>query len=117
MIRVSGHDYDTTLTSISLAASYELQLSAIEIHESNTQVISSELAPPPIPSSYRINLGGGTYVDSSGRTWLADQFFNEGGEVESIPNQIPEISGTLDDELYTTARYDPDSSPGLKVRE
>lgn len=55
-------------------------------------------------------------MDSSGRTWLADQFFNEGGKVESILNTIPAISGTLDDELYATGRYDPDSGPGLKVR-
>lgn len=53
-------------------------------------------------------------MDSSGRTWEADKFFNEGGQVESIPNAIPAISGTLDDELYATGRYDPDSGPGLK---
>lgn len=61
-----------------------------------------------------MNVGGDTYKDSSGRTWQADKFFNDGGEVESIPNVIPAISKTLDDELYRTGRYDPDSGPGLK---
>lgn len=62
-----------------------------------------------------INIGGGDYKDSSGRTWQADKFFNSGGQVETIPNAVPGISGTIDDELYRTGRFVPGTGgPGLK---
>lgn len=61
-----------------------------------------------------INVGGGNYKDSSGRTWQADKYYNNGGEVETIPNSLQSITKTLDDELYHTGRYDPDSGPSLK---
>jgi len=65
-----------------------------------------------------VNVGGGLYKDSSGRTWQADKYYNEnGGEVETVPNAIEPISGTLDDELYRTARFAPGTGgPGLKYQ-
>ena len=90
------------------------KVSTIEVYKKTTTTITSQLAPLPIPSSYMVNIGGGTFIDSSGRTWQADKHFNNGGEIEVIPHAISSISGTLDDELYQTGRFDPDTGPGLK---
>ena len=65
----------------------------------------------PAPSAFvlRVNAGGGTFVDSQGRTWAADTGFNTGnsGSTGSA------IAGTVDDALYQTERWDPSSTPEL----
>jgi len=52
----------------------------------------------------RINAGGAAFRDSRGRSWQADKYFNSGEAFENIV----EISGTEDEELYFTERYDDD---------
>ena len=58
----------------------------------------------------RINAGGGEYGDGNGNIWSADYGYNTGREFSFI---VP-ISGTTDDYLFQTERWDPSSSPVLE---
>jgi Malectin domain len=49
-----------------------------------------------------INCGGGLYIDTTRRRWLADTFFT--GSAGAVTTAL-EIEGTDDDELYNTYRY------------
>ncbi|WP_319406007.1 malectin domain-containing carbohydrate-binding protein [uncultured Desulfosarcina sp.] len=60
----------------------------------------------------RVNAGGGAYTDGSGNIWSADSGFNT-GLTASTANPI---SGTTDDVLYQTERYDKAVSPELEYR-
>jgi len=51
---------------------------------------------------YRINCGGGEFIDSAGNKWLQDEFFNTG---QTLFIDAP-ISGTSEQFLYQTERYD-----------
>jgi chitodextrinase len=57
----------------------------------------------------RVNAGGGAFVDAAGNTWSADFGFNTGATY-SNPSAI---SGTVNDGLYQSERYDVSSSPEL----
>ena len=57
----------------------------------------------------RVNAGGGSYADGAGRLWQADTGFNTG----SSASTTSAISGTVDDPLYRTERWDPVPSPDL----
>jgi Malectin domain len=49
-----------------------------------------------------INCGGGLYIDTKRRRWLADTFFT--GSAGAITTAL-DIAGTIEDELYNTYRY------------
>jgi hypothetical protein len=56
---------------------------------------------PATPGTIRINAGGPAYTDSSGNSWLADQYFTGGGTFSSSHA----ISGTSDQALYQNERW------------
>ncbi len=56
-----------------------------------------------------INVGGADYVDSLGRTWVADYGFNTGNAVSTTTT----VSGTTDLVLYQTVRWDSDTAPEM----
>jgi chitodextrinase len=58
---------------------------------------------------FRVNAGGGAYTDVNGESWSADFGYNTGSTFESTNS----ISGTQDDPLYQTDRWDPTDSPEL----
>jgi hypothetical protein len=66
------------------------------------------MTPLPDGTFYRVNAGGGTYVDGSGDTWAADQPYAPGGwgyvGGTAYHNAAP-IGATNDDALYQTERW------------
>jgi len=58
----------------------------------------------------RINAGGGEYRDGNGNIWSADYGYNTGREASFLDP----ISGTTDDFLFQSERWDPSSSPELE---
>jgi hypothetical protein len=58
----------------------------------------------------RINVGGHSHVDSQGRQWQADNGFNTG---RVAPVSSEDVSGTTEDALFQSQRWDPDSAPEL----
>jgi chitodextrinase len=58
---------------------------------------------------FRVNAGGSSFVDSQSHNWSADTGFTS-GSTQSYPN---EISGTDDDALYQSFRYDDSPSTPL----
>ena len=78
--------------------------SAHEVYDPNAE-------PEEEPSGIiRINSGGGSYVDGSGNTWSTDSFYNTGNTYSTGSS----ISGTADDVLYQSERWDPSASPELQ---
>lgn len=57
----------------------------------------------------RINAGGNEYLDSDSNIWNADSFYNT-GKASTISNPI---SGTVDDYLFQTERFDFPENPEL----
>jgi hypothetical protein len=58
-----------------------------------------------IPSQFatRINVGGGAFVDSTGKTWIADNYFEgKGAAYGACPRAI---ANTVDGGLYCTNRW------------
>ena len=65
------------------------------------------LTPAPLPSptstATRINVGGGQFVDSTGKTWIADNYFGgKGATYWSCPKAI---TNTVEDDLYCSNRW------------
>ena len=61
-----------------------------------------------------INAGGETFDDAAGNRWVKDvetQYYNG---IERTSSTTLPISGTLDDTLYQTERWDPPGNPELK---
>jgi hypothetical protein len=58
----------------------------------------------------RVNAGGGDYVDGSGNLWSADFGYNTGIK----GSRSDPISGTTDDPLFQSERWDPSASPNLQ---
>jgi hypothetical protein len=85
------------------------------IHQvENPSIRAIEVRPvtPTSPSSgTRINVGGASYVDSQGNTWITDAGFVNSGEKYTTPSSI---SGTPDPTLYKSERWDPPSTPSMK---
>ncbi len=65
-------------------------------------------APPVGAGPYRLNAGGGQYVDTIGRAWRADQAYSAGG-FGYVGGQTyavtAAIDGTDDDPLFQTERW------------
>ena len=67
-------------------------------------------APTPSPgSTVRINTGGSGFTDSNGNSWSADSNYNTGNSY--IINSS--ISGTTNQQLYKSERWDPSAAPEL----
>ena len=83
-----------------IAGGVQEGLSTSDVHE----LFSPDGTPPPTPTSteIRINAGGGEHQDGGGNTWSADSFFNT-GNAYATGNPI---SGTTEDILYQTERWD-----------
>lgn len=63
----------------------------------------------PEPDAIRINAGGNAFTDSNGKVWMKDTYYNT-GKITTINNPI---SGTNDDYLFQTERFDLVNSPEL----
>lgn len=83
-------------------------ISAIEIIPSSATSRKLQQASLPV----YINAGGNDFVDSSGRKWMKDSYFNSGGKPE--PKSAENIRNTNDNELYQTGRYDAPTAPHLE---
>jgi N-acetylneuraminic acid mutarotase/glucose/arabinose dehydrogenase len=59
--------------------------------------------PPTLPTEARINVGGSLFVDSATNIWSQDMYYNTG----NIYAVTDAISGTVEDALYQTERWDP----------
>ena len=79
------------------------------VHKVQNPMVSGIEIIPWQPMAIRVNTGGGQYVDSTGKTWVADEGFNTG----AIARVDAAIAGTEDDELYRTNRYDKSTVPEL----
>ena len=60
-------------------------------------------APASTSTTTRINVGGGQFVDSTGNTWIADNYF--GGKGAAYGSCPKAIANSVDDELYCTMRW------------
>ena len=66
---------------------------------------STSPSPSPQPFALRVNCAGNQYLDSAGKTWLADFGFT-GGQAGGDPNGGGDpVAGTLDSALYQNDRY------------
>src|SRR5690606_8735088 len=73
-----------------------------------TSMATTHSPSGPLPT-LRINAGGPSYVDSLGRTWLADTGYNTGkSSTESVS-----VTGTSDPQLFRTNRFDEPAQPEL----
>lgn len=99
----------TTGVSFSSAGTYQLRLMASDgqLANSATTQVTVNPAPAPTqptsttPATIRINAGGGTLTDSSGRVWEADRAFS-GGSTYAVTRSI---SGPTGMDPYQTVRY------------
>lgn len=90
------------------------KVSAIEVHQVSSSSSPPQTASPNKDATYRINAGGASYTDSNGNTYIADSFYNNGGQRERWTGGSRGIAKTNDDALYREARFDPPSDPQLK---
>ncbi len=74
--------------------------------------IASASTPAPPAVAIRINVGGPSYTDSTGNSWLADTGFNTGHAL-GWPGSTS-IAGTSDPTLYRTERWDDSGSPEMQ---
>ena len=83
-------------------------------HTAMTQValIVENPPPPPGTSVVRLSAGrsSGSYTDTLGRFWAADQYFVGGGLISA-----PAVSGTPDSGLYRLARTSPYTDFGWNI--
>ncbi|MEZ4701687.1 MAG: malectin domain-containing carbohydrate-binding protein [Rhodothermales bacterium] len=100
-------DFEVTLTDSQAEGGINYIVAAFENEAGETSPISDVVVldhdPEAVPITlFRINAGGPA-VTLDGVTWSADQY-STGGATFSNPGI--EISGTSDDALYTSERYD-----------
>jgi chitodextrinase len=106
----------TTLTSYSDTGldpetTYTYTVSAYD-NALNESAQSSPIDVTTLSAGYalvRVNAGGGSYTDGSGNLWSADYGYNTGGPYSTSDP----ISGTTDDVLYQSERFDLSTSPEL----
>ena len=93
------------------------KICALEVYSKGSSSSSPPTSPSPGPSQgifpLYINTGGPALTDSTGISWIADKYFNEGGQVERLSGS-PTISGAADSSIFQTARFDPKSGPSLQ---
>ena len=91
---------DTTVTN---GTKYYYVISAVG--PGGESLPSSEASATPVApgtTTLRINVGGGTYTDTLGNSWLADVDFT-GGATYAYPGLT--VTGTSDPSLYRDLRY------------
>ena len=106
--------YDATSKTATLTPSSALAVSTTYAARIETTVKASDGTPmaaaytwsfttssPATPGAVRVNAGGGAYTDSSGNTFLADQYFSGGSTLSSTHS----IGGTTDPALYQNERW------------
>jgi hypothetical protein len=76
--------------------------------DSNTNILT--VTPTFTGIALRVNAGGGEYTDSNGDIWSADYGYNTGNK----SSKSVAISGTEDDALFQTQRWDSNSGEELK---
>jgi chitodextrinase len=108
------HDGSAATLAAAVQAHTGINLSAGDVNAVVaylTQIGSEETsAPVNAPATViRVNTGGGQFTDTAGQVWSADTGFN-GGSTVNVSNAI---SGTTDDSLYQSERWDPDTAPEL----
>lgn len=89
---------DTTAATV---ATYYYRIVAVDKAGNASIASASVSANRPFPDPVRVNAAGGTFVDSQGRTWAADNGFVGG----TASNGAYDVLGTTDDPLYTARRY------------
>ncbi len=103
---------DTT-AAFSAAGTYVLRLTANDSALSNSDDVTITVngsGGGGTTARYRINAGGGSYTDSLGQVWSADQGFNTG----STSSTTAAIAGTVEDTLFRTERWDGSTLPELQ---
>ena len=99
------------------------KLNAIEIYKAPGASPGSSPGPAPASTSsnnnnnaiYRINMGAGEYVDKSGNKWIADRYYNNGGQPEKWSGSR-DILSTTDDVLIPRVSIRPRFGSGPQVR-
>lgn len=83
--------------------------------QENPSISGIEIHPAATSSGFvtRINVGGNTYVDSQGNTWVPDNGFVNTGIQYSVSSSTT-ITGTQDPTLFRSERWDPVSGPAMK---
>jgi len=91
---------------------FEVSDGELTASEDITITVSALPVQPSLP--LRVNAGGNKYIDSQSNTWQADQVYVSGswgsyGTDNTIDRGTAyAISGTVDDRIYQTLRYDLD---------
>ncbi|MCH6257217.1 malectin domain-containing carbohydrate-binding protein [Puniceicoccaceae bacterium K14] len=106
---VSGITTEFEDTGLTLSTAYNYQIYAIDLANNASPPASISATTESYPD-LRINTGGNEYTDSLGRIWSADFGFNTGSTFEVSS----EITGTENDSIYQSERYDLSSSPELE---
>jgi len=73
-----------------------------------TPTATATTVVPVATVAYRVNAGGGAYVDGAGNAWSADQAYTAGGwgYAGGFGNSVPSaINGSSDDALYQSERW------------
>ncbi len=106
-----GTETTCTISELEDGATYYFVVRSCDIG-GNESVNSNEVmfqATAGGQATIRVNAGGNDYVDVNGNQWLADYGFNTG--ITWSTNDP--ISGTEDDPLFQTERWDNDNAPDL----
>lgn len=86
-----------------------------EDDDSDNEVDDDFPVPDPNGALYRLNAGGSSYVDGSGRTWTPDgPYVGQGNKGFSTGD--PSISGSTDDTLFQTHRFQFDESVPMRYQ-
>ncbi|MCH6256583.1 malectin domain-containing carbohydrate-binding protein [Puniceicoccaceae bacterium K14] len=103
---------ETNFVDVDLVAltSYSYEVVAVDLAGNSSASSLAESVLTTSESVYLLNAGGGSYIDSLGRVWEADTGFNTGDTFEITGP----ISGTEDDTIYQSERYDFNGDPELE---
>jgi HSP20 family molecular chaperone IbpA len=88
-----------TIAGIEVRSVSSSSLPQVETGPEPAPVAAQPLIPP-----IRINAGGDAFTDSTGTTWAADAYYVNGQTYQQKQNE--DISGTVDDSLFRSERYD-----------
>ena len=104
-------DLSFTDTGLTASTSYTYSVVAADAAGNGSPVVSAavQTAAPTPPTVIRINAGGGTVVDTQGRTWAADSGYNTGRATSNTRT----VTGTTAPALFKTERYEDSTNPPL----
>ena len=98
-----------TDTGLDPLTEYTYTITAYD-NEGNESAQSDFLTVTTLEISIRVNAGGGEYTDANGKVWSADYGSNTG----RLSSTTSSISGTTDEPLFQTARWDDDAAPEMQ---